>query len=125
MYLDTPDVLTNPYVPPLKNESYPLFGNRDATYRQVGILTDNDGKILPLMAKPVDSGRDLWNYYTMSDQQNTIKLPIIKNGKSGTDEYGVSQVNNNDKVVVKGYDKSFKVSTYDNDPLFRYNSRVL
>ena len=97
--IPTSDILLNPYSPPLRDERYfvqdILPGPRmpinistnavDTTYRQVGILTpvnNSKGKILPLMGRPLFSRRDLWQYYTMSDSNNSIKLPIIIKGKS-------------------------------------------
>ena len=90
----------------------------DAPYRQLGILTRYGGKdetILPLMGRPLFSKRDKWNFYTMNDKNNMIKLPIKVKGKSGTSEYGCDNVYNGDIVFVEGYNDAFKVTTYDND----------
>ena len=120
------DVLLNPYAPPLRDERYlvPInvstnVGAVDTTYRQVGMLTPlrggNKDKILPLMGRPLFVSRDKWQYYTMSDQNNSIKLPISRNGRSGTTEYGVDKLYNGDTVYVEGYDQAFKITTYDNE----------
>lgn len=120
------DVLMNPYAPPLRDERYlvPInvstnVGAVDTTYRQVGMLTPlsggNKDKILPLMGRPLFVSRDKWQYYTMSDQNNSIKLPISRNGRSGTTEYGVDKLYNGDTVYVEGYDQAFKITTYDNE----------
>jgi hypothetical protein len=90
----------------------------DAPYRQLGILTRHGGKdetILPLMGRPLFSKRDKWNFYTMNDKNNMIKLPVKVKGKSGTSEYGCDNVYNGDIVFVEGYNDAFKVTTYDND----------
>ena len=93
-------------------------GCDDAKYRQVGILTRYGGKdetILPLMGRPLFTRRDKWNFYTLNDKNNMIKLPVKVNGKSGTSEYGCDNVYNGDVVFVEGYNDAFKVTTYDND----------
>ncbi len=90
----------------------------DAKYRQLGILTRYGGKdetILPLMGRPLFSKRDKWNFYTLNDKNNMIKLPVKVKGKSGTSEYGCDNVYNGDIVFVEGYNDAFKVTTYDND----------
>jgi hypothetical protein len=90
----------------------------DAKYRQLGILTRYGGKdetILPLMGRPLFSKRDKWNFYTLNDKNNMIKLPVKVRGKSGTSEYGVDNVYSGDIVFVEGYNDAFKVTTYDND----------
>jgi hypothetical protein len=127
------DVLLNPYTPPLRDERYftdyipriPINISTnaiDTNYRQVGILTplkQNKEKILPLMGRPLVTRRDLWQYYSMSDSNNSIKLPIIVNGKSATNEYGVDKIYGGSRVYVEGYNDAFKVTIYDND-VIRY-----
>jgi hypothetical protein len=120
------DVLMNPYAPPLRDERYMVpinvstnVGAVDTSYRQVGLLTplggSNKDKILPLMGRPLFVSRDKWQYYTMSDQNNSIKLPISRNGRSCTTEYGVDKLYNGDTVYVEGYNQAFKITAYDND----------
>jgi len=87
-------------------------------YTQVGILTRNVKKgnedlILPLMGRR--TGRyDKMQYYTMTNtgQVNT-KLPISKNGKSCTGEYGCDEISNGDTVYVEGYSDTFKTTVYE------------
>lgn len=132
------DVLMNPYVPPLRDERYLMpevmmpppgrvpinvstnIGAVDTNYRQVGILTPlngNNSKILPLMGRPLFVNRDKWQYYTMSDQNNSIKLPINYNGRSCTNEYGCDKLYNGDTVYVEGYKEAFKMTIYENDTI--------
>ena len=117
------------------------IGAVDTNYRQVGILTkatglrkqqrkkhhENDGDynekhhdkdiILPLMGRPVLTTRDKWQYYTMT--KNNIKLPIIRNGKNASNEYGVNEIFDRDVVHVEGYGEEFKVTMYENS-VIRY-----
>ena len=98
-------------------------GCDDAQYRQVGILTriggSNEETILPLMGRPLFSKRDKWNFYTLNDKNNMIKLPVKINGKSGTSEYGCDNVYNGDTIYVEGYNAAFKFTTYENQ-VMRY-----
>lgn len=92
-------------------------GTNNSKYRQVGILTrinGNDDTILPLMGRPLFTGRDKWNFYTLNDKNNMIKLPVTIKGRSGTAEYGCDNVYNGDSVFVEGYNGAFKVTAYDN-----------
>ena len=131
------DVLMNPYAPPLNDERYLIpemmnippgripinistnIGAVDTSYRQVGILTPLNGvnKILPLMGRPLFVNRDKWQYYTLSDQNNSIKLPVVKNGRSCTNEYGCDKLYNGDTIYVEGYNQAFKVTSYDTDTI--------
>ena len=135
----TNDPLLNPYSPPLRDERYfiPGFngiptasvpinistnvGAVDTNYRQVGILTPVNGKskdnILPLMGKPLFTNRDKWNYYTTSNQHNNVKLPISRNGKSCTNEYGCDKLYNGDTVYIEGINEAYRITEYDNDTI--------
>jgi hypothetical protein len=132
------DVLEDPYAPPLRNDSY--FGGIGSTnmmmpmaagvpinirtqgppvntnYRQVGLLTRINGKetILPLMGRPLQKNRDKWQFYTMSDKNNSVKLPISFKKKSCTSEYGCDNIYNGDTVYVEGYKDAFQATIYDN-----------
>ena len=132
------DVLEDPYAPPLRNDSY--FGGIGSTnmmmpmaagvpinirtqgppantnYRQVGLLTRVNGKetILPLMGRPLQKNRDKWQFYTMSDKNNSVKLPISFKKKSCTSEYGCDNIYNGDTVYVEGYKDAFQATIYDN-----------
>tara|TARA_Y100000389_G_scaffold176188_1_gene187520 strand:- start:72 stop:695 length:624 start_codon:yes stop_codon:yes gene_type:complete len=132
------NVLLNPHTPPLRNNG--LYQNTldirghpgipvpgvpinmktrgyDDTYRQVGILTRINGAetILPLMGRPLHANRGKWQFYTMNDKNNSIKLPLSKNGRSCTSEYGCDDFFNGDSVYVEGYNDAFKVTIYEND----------
>jgi hypothetical protein len=123
------DVLLNPYAPPLKDErivltndvrgGIPINVNTravDTSYRQVGLLKRMNGPemLLPLMGRPRYVGRDKWQYYTMSDNNNQIKLPVSFKSKSCTSEYGCDEISNGDTVYVDGMNATFQVTMYDN-----------
>jgi len=85
-------------------------------YKQLGLLERVNGKetVLPLMGRPLYSNRQKWQYYTMREYNN-IKLPVSKNGKSCTSEYGCDSMYNGDTVYVEGYNDAFKVTIYENN----------
>lgn len=132
---NTGDTLTDPYLPPLKDNRYfpsPHHGVHglpinmrtrgfDTSYRQVGILTrvgaggDPKETILPIMGRPLYANRDKWQFYTMSDSNNSVKLPISLGGKHCTGEYGCDDISNADTVYVEGYNAPFKATIYENE----------
>lgn len=93
-------------------------------YRQTGILTKanqasnashNDSPvILPLMGRPLFTSRDKWMFYTISDKNNSMKLPIIIKGRNALSEIGVDNVYDGDTVYVQGYNETFRVTLYEN-----------
>lgn len=143
-FTDRPDdTLANPYAPPLKDVFAP-HGIRSATanagsgipinmatntgatvnstYQQIGLLTkadsgsgsSSDPVIMPLMGKPLFTSRDKWLFYTISDKNNSMKLPIIVKGRNALSEIGVDNVYTGDTVYVQGYNNDFKVTLYEN-----------
>ena len=130
---DKNDILLNPYTAPLRDDR--IFNNTnyngpkmpiniptqsiDTNYRQVGILTRENGAetILPLMGRPLFSNRDKWNFYTMNDKNNMIKLPISFKNKSCTNDQGCDNVYNGDTLYVEGYNDVFKATIYDNNTM--------
>jgi hypothetical protein len=132
-------VLLNPYSPPLRDERYLIpqlniippgtvpinvstnVGAVDTSYRQVGILNPsnkpNKDNVLPLMGRPVFTNRDKWQYYTIGNQHNNIKLPIIVKGKSGLNEYGVDRLYNGDTIYIEGLNDVYRATIYDNDTI--------
>ena len=132
-YNNINNTFLNPLSPPLRDERYlvptnvvPInvstnVGAVDTTYRQVGILTPQNqsskDSILPLMGRPLFVNRDKWNYYTISNQHNNVKLPVSKGGRSCTNEYGCDKIYNGDTVYLEGVNEAYNVTIYDNDTI--------
>jgi hypothetical protein len=137
------DVLLNPYAAPYRDERYlvpevtyapqsaiqrtvPInvstnIGAIDTTYRQMGIITPLNGaskdNILSLMGRPLFTNRDKWQYYTISNQHNNVKLPISFKGRSALNDYGVDKIFDGDTIYVEGYNEPFRVTVYENDTI--------
>ena len=128
------DEFNDPYKPPLKNNMYHPKDSSDvrgipvnietrgmpSNYGQVGILTRTNGNemILPLMGRRTMSGRDKWEYYTISGSGNlNTRLPISVNGKNCSGEYGCDEVYDGDVVYVEGYNDTFRATIYENNSL--------
>lgn len=131
-----PDLMNDPYEPP-QNDSIFMHPRGYASPRrvpvniesrgpssdftQVGILTrvnGHDDLILPLMGRKLSTSRDKMQYYTMSNTGNlNTKLPVSRNGKSCTGEYGCDEISNGETVYVEGYSDTFKATIYENSRL--------
>ena len=137
----TNDVLLNPYSAPYSDERYlvpelnyqpsmvravPInmstnIGSVNTEYRQMGIITPLNGSskdnILSLMGRPLFTNRDKWQYYTISNQHNNVKLPISFKGRSALTDNGVDKIFDGDTVYVEGYNDAFRVTVYENDTI--------
>ena len=85
-----------------------------SAFTQIGILTKpEENLILPLMGRRLQ--RDKYQYYTFSNTGNiNTKLPVSKNGKSCTGEYGCDELYDGDTVYVEGYKDTFRATIYEN-----------
>jgi len=94
-------------------------------YKQVGILTRVDEydqqrereTILALFGRPLHRARNKWQYYTMTDKSNSIKLPIKSKGRSCNSPHGCDEIYTDDVVYVEGYKEPFKVYIYETETL--------
>ena len=82
-------------------------------WHQYGMLTSGQ-TVLPLMGRSVPRNRDKYQYYTISNQHNNIRMPIMVQGKNGLDEYGVKELNTGDSVLVSGIGEVYTVTLYPN-----------
>ena len=84
--------------------------------QQVGILrSKTNDKVLALYGRPTYRGSSKWIYYTGTDKYHSIKLPVEKNNKNCTAEYGCDELFDDDEVQVKGYNGPFQTSIYQLD----------
>jgi hypothetical protein len=119
--------LINPLLPPERsyNSTYSVPINIPtrgyaSNYQQVGVITSetNEGvKILPLFGRPQWKGGNRWNFYTSTDQYNSLKLPVYSKKKDCQDQIGCDELYDGDQVVIPQYGENtkFKVSIYKLD----------
>ena len=128
------DPFNDPYAPPLQNADGIIYPRnfRDmrgipvnietqglaTQYQQIGILENGKDLILPLMGRRSMTGRDKWQYYSISNTGTlNTKLPVVFQGRSCTSENGCDNISCSDTVYVKGYNDTFKATIYENNLL--------
>jgi hypothetical protein len=87
-------------------------------YIQIGTLheknsTNTNSTILPLYGKQTYPRSSKWYYYTLTDQQNSVKLPVFNNtSRNCQEEYGCSELYDKDEVNINAYSKKFIFNRY-------------
>lgn len=125
------DVYLNPYAPPLRNGNLFPSDSSDPRgvpinistshirmpYTQLGFLTRSSGgeTMLPLMGRQLSTNRSKWQYYAISDTNQTIKIPLSYNGRSCMGEYGCDELYTGDVVYAEGYKDAFTITLYENN----------
>ena len=137
------ELLNNPLLPPVrrnyhidKDPYYTVPGvpiniptrGYMGDYQQIGMLhkesindesitpgNNSETNILPLFGKPLYSNSSKWLYYAGSDKFNNIKIPINHKNKDCSDDYGCSEIYDDDIVHIPAYNGNFKVKIYKYD----------
>jgi len=87
-------------------------------YQQIGLLYD--GHItLPLLGRRVHSGSNKWNYYSLTNDNIALKIPLSKNGRGCMERNGCDELYEEDSIIIPEYNQSkFKIKMYDNSPRY-------
>jgi hypothetical protein len=110
------DIFKDPYAAPFKHYFPPVNDmnlSSSSSFVQIGFLMKKDVPIA-LLGRPLQANRDKWQYYCITDQYNSIKIPFIFKGKNSMNEYGCSELSNGDEVTLIGTKDKCKVNLYDN-----------
>lgn len=105
---------------PEKDPEYPLrVMSQTAEYQQLGILKSMDGSepiALPLFGRRLPNRPDRWEYYTATDKQNMLRVPIEYESRDCLEEVGCNELYKGDTVVVPVYGKNYEVQLYKYRP---------
>lgn len=82
------------------------------TYQSMGVITMEDGKILPLYGRRTASRSDRFQYYTRTDTYNPVQLPIKHNRRDCQDDIGCEELFDRENITITPTNQSGKVSIY-------------
>lgn len=119
-----PPLSRNPYIEkgiPINIETRESGGD----FQQVGILSktdisneaqkpgnNNESMVLPLYGKPLYRGSTKWLYYTESDRNRPIKIPITVNNVDCMDDRGCDEIYDGGVVSIPSLNGDFNVKLY-------------
>jgi len=100
---------------PVYPKDLPSYDN-NREYQQIGILTSNDASepiILPLFSKRANNHRDRWNYYTTTDKNTMLRLPISHDNMKCDDDIGCKEIYDGNTLYIEMYKgKTFTATIY-------------
>lgn len=112
-------VATAPTNLPIYPRQDPAYQTRRSVpppeFQQIGTLTYDEGDepiVLPLFGRLMPTRSDRWEYYTATDKQYMLKIPVMFENKDCLEEIGCREVYTKDTVFIPAYKKEFKVNLY-------------
>ena len=127
--------LINPLLPPKRSmeNSYGIPINvptrgEVGSFQQIGALyketidsddmtpgNNTDSVVLALFGKQTYPRSQKWTYYTSSDRNHQVKMPLSNKGRKCDSQYGCEEIVNDDLITVPGYNGVFRAVIYDYD----------
>lgn len=107
---------------PVYPKRAPMYSNSHTPldYQQLGILTadeqDKDPIILPLFGRKIYGRSDRYQYYTATDKNNMIRLPLAIDNRNCEDTVGCNEIYSGDKIYIPVYQgRQFTATIYKVD----------
>lgn len=82
------------------------------TYQSMGVLTMEDGAILPLYGRRTASRSDRFQYYTRTDTYNPVQLPLNYKRRSCVDDIGCDELFDGETVSIGPTNQKGKATIY-------------
>ena len=82
------------------------------TYQSMGVITMEDGQILPLYGRRTASRSDRFQYYTRTDSYNPVQLPIRHNRRDCQDDIGCEELFDGENITVTPTNQTGKATIY-------------
>ena len=81
-------------------------------YQSMGVVTMEDGQILPLYGRRTMPRSNRFQYYTRTDSYNPVQLPIRSNRRDCQDDVGCDELFNGDNITVAPTGQRGNVTIY-------------
>lgn len=106
---------SNPNIPPHFPQDQPRYNS--STYQQVGLLTseeaDKEPIVLPLFGRKIPNRSDRWQYYTATDKNNMMRIPLSYQNRDCEEDVGCNEIYTGDQLQVSIYQgRNFTATVY-------------
>lgn len=82
------------------------------SYQAMGVIQTSSGELLPLYGRRVASRSDRFNYYTRTDTNNPLPLPIRYKKRDCQDDIGCDELFDNENIQIIPTNQTGKVNIY-------------
>lgn len=81
-------------------------------YQSMGVLTMEDGAVLPLYGRRTAARSDRFQYYTRTDTYNPVQLPLNYKRRDCQDDIGCDELFNGETITVGPTNQKGKATLY-------------
>jgi hypothetical protein len=82
------------------------------TYQSMGVITMEDGSVLPLYGRRTAARSDRFQYYTRTDTYNPVQLPLSYKRRDCQDDVGCDELFNGETVTVSATNQKGTANIY-------------
>lgn len=82
------------------------------TYQSMGVITIEDGQVLPLYGRRTASRSDRFQYYTRTDTYNPVQLPIKHKRRDCQEDVGCEELFNGESISISPTGQRGTVTIY-------------
>lgn len=82
------------------------------TYQSMGVITMEDGSVLPLYGRRTASRSDRFQYYTRTDSYNPVQLPLKHKRRDCQDDIGCEELFDGENITVTPTGQTGKTTIY-------------
>jgi len=81
-------------------------------YQSMGVMTTDDGQVLPIYGRRTASRSDRFQYYTRTDTYNPVQLPIKHKRRDCQDDIGCEELFDGENITVGPTNQTGRVTIY-------------
>ena len=103
-----PPIETRPpeYRPP------PLKKYKPSEFQQMGVMTGDNGEIMPIYGRESMTHRDRYHYHTVSKGDQLYPLPLTVDGRRCDEDMGCQELYGGEKITALGVPGTFNAEIY-------------
>ena len=98
----------------------PIKQYKPSKFQQMGLLTGDNGEMLPLYGRESRTHRDRYHYYTTTPGQQIYPIPISHDGRDCSEDIGCPEFYGKETATILGKDGNYTANIYrtENFPEF-------
>lgn len=90
----------------------PLKSYKPRDFQQMGVMTGDNGEIMPIYGRESRTRRDRYHYHTVSAGDQLYPLPLTVDGRRCDEDMGCQELYGGEKITALGVPGTFNAEIY-------------